>query len=286
MMNYEVFKNVIKERIKEFLPPVFQSYRVETTVVRKVNEEKDTLLIMPQDEKNLVAMPNIYLDDMYEDFRQHQDMSEILKVIAAMVIQYTGSFPPEHVKLGLKERKNAIVMNLINTRRNQELLKQIPHKDIMDLSIIYRIIMQQADHGLMTVLVDNRLMQELELTPEELEKLAYQNTSRMFPAEISKMADFLYVMTNSQKIHGAATMMNREAVERLADKIGGNFFLIPSSIHEVLAVPEEEGDADSLALLLEEGNRVCSANNEILSETIYYYDRKKKEFSMAATYLK
>lgn len=286
MMDYEVFKNVITERIKEFLPPVFQSYKVETTVVRKVNEEKDTLLIMPQDEKNLVAMPNIYLDDMYEDFRQCQDIDEILKVIAAMVIQYTGSFPPEHVKLDLKERKNAIVMNVINTRRNRKLLAQVPHKEIMDLSIIYRIIMQQAEHGLMTVLVDNRILEELELTQEELEQLAYQNTSRMFPAEISKMADFLYVMTNSQKIHGAAAMMNREAMDRLADKIGDNFFLIPSSIHEVLAVPEKESDADSLALLLEEGNRVCSAENEVLSDTIYYYDRKKKEFSMAASSLK
>lgn len=286
MMDYEVFKNVITERIKEFLPPVFQSYKVETTVVRKVNEEKDTLLIMPRDENNMVAMPNIYLDDMYEDFRKYQDIDEILKVIAAMVIKYTGSFPPEHVKLDLKERKNAIVMNLINTKRNRKLLKQIPHKEIMDLSIIYRIIMQQADCGLMTVLVDNRILEELELTQEELEQLAYQNTSRLFPAEISKMADFLYVMTNSQKIHGAAAMMNREAMDRLADKIGGNFFLIPSSIHEVLAVPEKESDANSLALLLEEGNRVCSAENEVLSDTIYYYDREKKEFSMAASSLK
>lgn len=285
MMDYEVFKNVIIERIKDFLPPVFRSYKVETTVVRKVNEEKDTLLIMPQDEKNMVAMPNIYLDDMYEEFRQCQDIDEILEVIAAMVIQYTGSFSPEHAKLELKEKKDAIVMNLINTQRNRELLKQIPHKDIMDLSIIYRIIMQQADHGLMTILVDNRIMKELELTQEELENLAYQNTGRMFPAEISQMADFLYVMTNKQKIHGATTMMNRDAMDKLADRIGSNFFLIPSSIHEVMAVPEKDSDADSLALLLEEGNRICSAENEVLSDTIYYYDRGKKEFSMAASYL-
>lgn len=285
MMDYELFKNVIVERIKDFLPPIFREYKVETTVVRKVNEEKDTLLIMPRDEKNLVTMPNIYLDDMYEEFRQHPDMDEILEVIAAMVIQYTGSFSPEHVKLELKEKKDAIVMNLINTRRNRELLKQVPHKEIMDLSIVYRIIMQEADHGLMTILVDNRILEELGLTQEELEKLAYKNTGRLFPAEICKMADFLYVMTNSRKIHGAAAMMNRDAMDKLAERVGSNFFLIPSSIHEVMAVPEKDSDADSLALLLKEGNRVCSAENEILSDTIYYYDAGKKEFSMAASYL-
>ena len=61
MMDYEVFKAVIAKRIRAFLPPVFHTYKVEITVVRKVNEEKDTLLISPPDEKNMVTMPNIYL---------------------------------------------------------------------------------------------------------------------------------------------------------------------------------------------------------------------------------
>ena len=201
-------------------------------MVRKINEEKDTLLIMPQNENGMVAMPNIYLDDMYQDFCQHQDIDEILNVIATIVLQYTGSFSREKVNLKLKERKNAIVMNLINTRRNRELLRQVPHKEMMDLSIVYRIIVQQGEHGMMTVLVDNRILNELGFTQEELEQLAYQNTSRMFPAEISKMADFLYVMTNSQNMFGATALVYDNYLQKMAQTIGSNFFIIPSSVHE------------------------------------------------------
>lgn len=284
MMDYEVFKAVIAKRIRAFLPPVFHTYKVETTVVRKVNEEKDTLLIMPPDEKNMVTMPNIYLDDMYRFFQEHQDMDELLRMIAAMVVQYTGCFPQDEVNLQLKEKKNSIVMNLINTKRNQGLLREVPHRNIMDLSVIYRIIVRQVDTGLMTILVDNRVMEEMELTQDELERLAYANTGRMFPVEICKMADFLYVMTNSQKIHGATTMICREAMEQLAEQVGGNFYLIPSSIHEVMAVPEQDEDVENLIHLLEEGNQSCSTESEILSESIYYYDSEKKEFSVAGSY--
>lgn len=284
MMDYEVFKAVIAKRIRAFLPPVFHTYKVETTVVRKVNEEKDTLLIMPPDEKNMVAMPNIYLDDMYRFFQKSEDIDEILEMIAALVVRYTGSFPRDEINLRLKEKKNSIVMNLINTKRNQGLLREVPHRNIMDLSIIYRIIVRKVDQGLMTILMDNRIMEEMGLTQEELERLAYANTSRMFPVEICKMADFLYVMTNRQKIHGATTMICREAMEQLAKQIGSNFYLIPSSIHEVMAVPEQNENAEDLVRLLEQGNQTCSTESEILSESIYYYDSGKKEFSMAASY--
>lgn len=284
MMDYEVFKAVVAKRIKAFLPPVFHTYKVETTVVRKVNEEKDTLLIMPPDEKNMVTMPNIYLDDMYRFFQEDEDMDELLRLIAALVVQYTGSFPRDEVNLQLKEKKDAIVMNLINTKRNQGLLREVPHRNIMDLSVIYRMIVRQEDTGLMTILVDNRIMEEMELTQEELERLAYANTSRMFPVEICKMADFLYVMTNRQKIHGATTMICREAMEQLAKQIGGNFYVIPSSIHEVMAVPEQDEDVENLVQLLKQGNRSCSTESEMLSQSIYYYDRGKKECSMAASY--
>lgn len=280
-MNYEVFKAVITNRIKEFLPPIFHSCKVESIVVRKVNEEKDTLLIVPQPEGNLVAMPNIYLDDMYQTFQKTKDITEVLKMIAELVVQHTGSFLPDEIDLHLRERKNSIVMNLINTKRNKELLKEVPHRNILDLSIIYRMIIQQLDNGFVTVLVNNWIMDELDVNQQELDQLANENTSRMFPPEIYKMADFLYVMSNKQKFHGATTMVCEDAMEQLTKQIGSNFYLIPSSTHEVLAVPEEEGETENLLRLLEQGNRMCNTQSEILSDAIYFYDVRKKELNIA-----
>lgn len=284
MMDYEVFKEVVVERIKDFLPPIFSEYRPTIHTVRKVNEEKDTLILMPEKSSHIAAMPNIYLDDMYEEFSQNKDLDRVLRLIAAMVVQYTGSFRPSQVDLDFKQKKDSIVMNLINTERNRALLESVPHKELMDLAVVYRIIMSREKDGMATVLVTDDLLKELGLTQEELEKVAYVNTGRLFPVEITKLSDALYVMTNEAKVHGATTILYKEAVHRLSDQIGGNFYLIPSSIHEVMAVPDHLIDPKKLILMLEEGNTVCSHKSEILSNTIYHYDRKKDRFSMVISY--
>lgn len=284
MMDYGVFKQVIFERIKDFLPPVFHTYDVNITTVRKINQKKEALLLMPPKGDQIAAMPNIYLDEMYEEFRSKQDIEEVLRLIAALIIHHTGSFDAQQVDLDFKSKKDSIVMNLINRELNQELLENVPHKDVMDLSIIYRIIMEQDDSGLATILVDNHIMEELGLSEEELADLAYANTSRMFPIEIFKLSDLLYVMTNELKVHGATAMMYSQAVDVLAEKIGGSFFVIPSSIHEIMAVPEWQIDAETLASMLEDGNRLCCLEEEVLSSTIYHYDKETKTFTMAASY--
>lgn len=284
MMDYELFKELIVKRVEEFLPPVFVNYRAEISTVRKVNEKKDTLLLIPGEHEDIAAMPNIYLDEMYEEFKECQDLEKILQTIAALVVHYTGRISAEELELDFNKKKDFIVMNLINTEKNQELLKTIPHKDVMDLSIIYRIIMGQEDHGMATVMVNNTIMTEMGITETELNELAYRNTAKMFPVEIFKLSELMYVMTNEAKIHGATTMMYKEAVNLLAEKIGGSFYIIPSSIHEVIAVPEKDANPKRLIKMLEEGNRVCGPKSEILSNSIYHYDKEAERFTVAASY--
>lgn len=99
MMEYEVFKQVVEERIGEFLPPIFGACKVSVSTVRKVNQEKDALQVIPEHSEQITAIPNIYLDEMYETFKECQDLSEVMRMIAAMVIHYTGSFRPDKADL-------------------------------------------------------------------------------------------------------------------------------------------------------------------------------------------
>lgn len=284
MMDYELFKKVIAERIKEYLPPGFARDVVEINTVHKINQEKDTLIVRPVSTEDVAAMPNIYLDEMYEAFQKKQDLDMILCEIAALIVHYTARFPKDEVRLNLQSKKDSIIMNLVNTRRNEELLKNVPHREVMDLSVIYRIIMERRADGMATMLISNPLMEELGLTLEELDQIARENTARMFPPEIMKLSDFLYVMTNESKIHGASTMICQEAVDQLEKEVGSDFYLIPSSIHEVIAIPRAYGDVCDLLQLLEEGNRVCTRDYEILSNTVYQYDSSEGVFHMAGSY--
>lgn len=285
MMGYQLFKDVIMERLPALLPPMYADCELKISTVQKVNQEKETLHVIPKhQEGDLAAMPNIYLDDMYEAFQNCEDMDKILEDIVTWVIQFTGRLSVENVDLDFTKHTDSIVMNLINAERNQKLLELAPHKEVMDLAVIYRIVMNQGESGLDTILITNDIMASLGLTLERLDALAYENTVRMFPAKTAKLTDHLYMMTNSVKIHGATTMLYKEAIRKKADQTGGNLFIIPSSIHEVMLVPEKSAELPFLIRTLSECNQLYVEEKEILSNTIYFYNRKKDCLTMAASY--
>lgn len=83
----------------------------------------------------------------------------------------------------------------------------------------------------------------------------------------------MFVMTNSSRCNGAAVLLYEKALKRAAEKTGGNFYILPSSIHEVILLPDREGiEAKDLAAMVTDINAHDVAVTERLSNTIYYYD--------------
>ena len=91
----------------------------------------------------------------------------------------------------------------------------------------------------------------------------------------------MFILTNEQKLFGAATMLYPNILKSVADKLESNLFILPSSTHEVLVVPSEKNDAMYLMSVVNEVNNHSLATEDILSYNVYLYDRLKDEISMA-----
>ena len=91
--------------------------------------------------------------------------------------------------------------------------------------------------------------------------------------------DTIYVETTQSKIFGAAVLLYPRFLEHEAEALGRNFYIIPSSVHEVLIIPAEkiEQDADELLEMVKEVNTTQVSDEEVLSDNVYYYDREKNE---------
>lgn len=285
MMDYQLFKQVVIERLVDSLPPVYSDYQPRISIVRKVNEEKEALTLLPCGADSPTVMPNIYMDDMYELFKQDEDLDDVMNLIINLILQFTGLSIPELNDLDFNNKLDSLVMNLINTDLNRELLENVPHTEVLDLSVIYRFIMCEEGNGFGTVVLNNDLMETLNISYEELQTLAYANTLRLFPAEIKEPFHNFYMMTNKHTVSGATTMIFKECTDILADKIQSDFFIIPGSIHEIYAVPAENHSLKTLIRSLEEGNRLYVSKNEILSQSIYFYDYEEREIYIAGSYI-
>lgn len=285
MMDYQLFKNVVMERIVDSLPPLYSDYQPKISTVRKVNEEKEALTLVPPKTQSATAMPSIYMDDMYELFQQDEDLDSIMNHIIDIMLQFTGLKIPGLNDFDFNSKLDCLIMNLINTDLNRQFLESVPHTDVLDLSVIYRFIMCEEGNGFGTVVLNNDLMETLNISHEELHALAYANTLRMLPVEITEPFHNFYMMSNKRTVSGATTMICKECTDILAEKIQSDFYIIPGSIHEVYAVPAEDHDLKQLVCSLEEGNRLYVSKKEILSQSIYFYDYERKEIQIAGSYV-
>lgn len=88
----------------------------------------------------------------------------------------------------------------------------------------------------------------------------------------------MYVLSNPEKLFGAATMLYPQELDRFAGQIGAGLYLLPSSVHEIIMIPDDGfQDKDALLKMVTEINDTQVDPEEVLAYAIYYYDRKNSE---------
>lgn len=84
----------------------------------------------------------------------------------------------------------------------------------------------------------------------------------------------MYVLTNHQKLYGAACMLYPEVLKNFAEKMKQDFYILPSSVHEVILVPANAGtDQEALREIVTDINRTQVAEDEVLADSVYFYSR-------------
>ena len=86
----------------------------------------------------------------------------------------------------------------------------------------------------------------------------------------------LYVLTNEEKNNGAVTMFYDDVLENIGKKLQSDFYIIPSSVHEVLILPvrnRSELEVEKLKEMVSEVNDSIVSEEDILSYDVFYYSR-------------
>jgi hypothetical protein len=142
------------------------------------------------------------------------------------------------------------------------------------------------------------MLQRFNISAEELEQAAAENTARS-DFEIFNIMEIMnrmqgvdyepdgaeppmYVLTNRTKSYGATVMLCGSLFAELADKYNSDLYILPSSVHEVIAIPANLGMApEELKGMVEAVNNEQVAEPELLSGTVYRWNRENKEMSIA-----
>ena len=305
MMDYEIFKEVVKEGFLSYMPKSYQDMEVKVVPVDKVNRKLDGLSLLAQDGESMIS-PTLYINDMYEKYSKTGDLQGTLQEAAETMDEVfrEAELPP----LDISTAKDNIIFQLVNTMQNEDMLKNLPHRDFQDLSVIYRWVVSVEQQGLSSVVINNHVAESLGMGEEQLFRAAAENTRRILPPVVQSMnevmrdmfvadgmpmelADLmvgeqepettLWVISNERKIDGAASMLYEDKLHSLAERVGTDLYILPSSVHEVIAVSVEMGEPEELARMVAEVNMDQVDLSERLSNQVYHYDKDLRKITLA-----
>ena len=200
--------------------------------------------------------------------------------------------------------KEKLSVEVISAEVNEELLAKVPHDRIEDLAVVYRFIMESNEDGRASILVNNDLIERMGVTHEQLRADALENSPEIRPAVIQGMnevmkemmgpeayemfgipddtEEMMFIATVPDKNSGAGVLAYQDFMDQAAEKIGGDFFILPSSIHEILLVPDDgQKGADELKAMVMDVNATQVSPEERLSDNVYHYDSKEHIFELA-----
>ena len=88
----------------------------------------------------------------------------------------------------------------------------------------------------------------------------------------------MYVLSNTQNVNGASEILNQKAMDEIAEKLGGDFIVLPSSVHETIILPIDQGmDSNELEGMVQQINAGVVSDEDKLSDHVFQYDSESHE---------
>lgn len=206
-----------------------------------------------------------------------------------------------HTEFTPQIREN-IIFKVINKKKHEELLENIPYIDYLDLAIIFYCYLPEEgnEDSKSFAQIDNSLLEQWNVDVGVLMDAAIENTPRILglkirgifstiasyigDEELSEMAELedshtpLYVATNNDAVNGAGVLIYKDALKMFAEKIKADLYIIPCSIHEIIIAKAIEGcdmNLDGLKEMIYQVNRTELSPQDYLSDNLYFYNRKE-----------
>ena len=294
MTAFQIFMEKIRKGVSEYCG---ETCVVELSEIRKNNGIVYHGITVTAEDVNI--SPTLYVDDLYREYTEGKTLGQIMEQVIARYEKHKVKGNIDlHFLMDFSWVKEHILYKLVGYEENREFLQEVPHIRYLDMALVFYCSILNDAFGSATVLVKNGFCRLWDVEAKDLLLLAEKNTPRILPEEILDMRKMLgqisdigkpepeleevpcrmYVLTNKQKQFGAVAILYPEVLKQFAEKMNSNLILLPSSVHEVILVPERDRcEIHTFQEMVREINRTQVDWEEVLTDSVYYYDRVKNQ---------
>lgn len=296
-MNLKDFSEKVRKGVCDFLGDGTEAELKE--VVKNNGVVYQAIIIMG---KETVAAPTIYLDPFFSEYERGKSLGEVVREVCRI---YEENRIEDEISFDFfrdyESVRGRIFQKIINYEKNKEILEEVPHIRFLDLAVVCYYAYMNDYLGRGSVQITTEHLDMWGISQEQLFADARENTANKLGPELRDMQEMvwemlsanleridkdqiedvlrhtvreipMYVMTLRGKYFGAVCICFPEWLQAFADKFGKNVFILPSSIHELILIPDiGREEPDFLKSMVCEVNREHVSEEERLSDQVYYY---------------
>ena len=250
----------------------------------------------------------VYAEGLFEQYLDGKSFGEIVLTFVERVKQNRVANINMNFLLNYGKVRKRLGFKLLNRARNRTIMRECPYEPFLDLILVQCCFVQISDDNTGVIGINNSMLEKWEISKSQVFSDAWENSRKISRLNILSVQELMGIesedmedsgskeilakffepynrhlaVTNTMKFYGASVMAFPENMEEICRRVGGDYYLLPSSVHEWIAVPTGGFmNASDYAATVREGNQIATKEHEILSYSVYYYDSKNKKLSIA-----
>lgn len=289
-MDFQTFVDHIVDLLQDRMG---DAYEIRVVRVTKNNDVELTGVALTRQCDSI--FPTIYLEGLYEEYREGESFDILVDRIMncheeqAMALDLDMTFFRDYDRV-----RSRIFYKLVSFKANRKFLADAPCIRWHDLAVVFYYALEESVARRAYITINRQHMLMWKQSAESLYRIAGRNTRRDMPELLVSMGELvremtgmhmrdaaelpMYVLTNQDKRYGASAMLYSRQISALADQFESDLLILPSSVHEVLLLPDDHRQEYAFyRQMVREVNTTQVEPEEVLSYSLYRYNRKNSE---------
>lgn len=298
--NYELF-------IGQLTNTIYETTDIPLENIKFVKKDGGDLLnIIFAEHDDAYEVCSVHVEELYVAYQNGIRLNTIVDYICSDVLHAKSIYVYDKTKelMDYDTAKSRLFVRLINYDRNADILRDVVHKTLGDIVFTVYAIVDENEFGIVSTKVLKSMVKKWDKNEDDIFNEAIKNTYYLTPPRIYKwegvLCDESYagesfmndedicdldksfsenILSTTRKTNGAVAVFLPGVAERIAELLDSDFYMVFTSIHEVMIHSTGSGvDPKDLKLVLQDTLRKVTPSSDYLTEKIYKYNRRTHKF--------
>lgn len=305
-MTYESFVETLRSELLEAT-----GYDEEMICYKQETEypptSGDRLLLKRQRNEEIMEVCALYVQDLFREYQNGWSMEAIVREIVKRLdaIARSECFQRSRNLEDYDKIKEDLFIRLLNIEKNQVELEDCIYRTIGDIALVLYARMGELNGSSASIKIKRHMLEKWEQEPKQVFEEALLNTYFISPPRIYCWEKLIFdpdyagenfmnllcdyklkkdvlgnCLSTTIRTNGAVAIFLPGVAERIGQLMGGGFYMVFTSIHEVMIHNEKSADPEELKKVLEDTVNETTPPEDFLTYQIYHYDLETGSFSV------